>query len=102
MDDHTHIVYKVLYYNIEKEHRAYNNQGLEHFRGDCTFMKSSLDLVKGVQNVDKLVAKRAIVHIFVNEITKTNKVIQKLQQPLVSKEKLEEASKKYNQNKLSG
>ena len=35
-------------------------------RRDCTIYEVTLDLVKGVESIDKLAAKRATLHMVVN------------------------------------
>ena len=59
-------------------HHQLLNEDMENikFRDQCVleeiveYMKSSLDLVKGVESIDKLGAKRASLHMVVNGTTK--------------------------------
>ena len=67
-------------------HHQHLNDDMEciKFRDQCVSekivqsMKSSLDLVKGVESIDKVSAKRATLHMVVNGVRKRNIVILKL------------------------
>ena len=71
LEDRRDIISRVLHHQLLNE----NMKNIK-FRDQCVSeeivesMKSSLDLLKGVESIDKLGAKRATLHMVVNRATK--------------------------------
>ena len=96
-EDRRDIIFGVLHHQLLNE----NMENIK-FRDQCVSeeivesMKSSLHLVKGIDSIDKLGAKRAALHMVVNGTTKKKYSDTKVAlAPWYSKKELEEASNKY-------
>ena len=71
LEDHRDIISRVLHHqllNEDMENIKFRDQCVSEEIVEC--MKSSLHLVKGVESIDKLGAKRAALHMVVNGTTK--------------------------------